>query len=177
MGANKAFIKLEGRTLLERTLALTRAVTSDVWIVGSNQEFVEFGPIVEDIFPERGPLGGIHAALRTSCADRNLVVAVDMPFLEIRFLEFLLERAGERPSALVTVPRSSGHWQPLCAVYRKSFADLAEKALIAGKNKIDPLFTQVEVCAVEQSEITRLGFSPTLFRNLNTPEDLDAARS
>jgi molybdenum cofactor guanylyltransferase len=176
MGSDKAFVKFEGRTLLERMLALTRAVSSDVRIVGSAQKFAEFGPVVEDLFPDCGPLGGIHAALRSSRADRNLVVAVDMPFVEIRFLEFLLECASAHPSALVIVPRSSDHWQPLCAVYRKSFAWVAEAALAKGKNKIDPLFTEVEVRAVSESEIAGLGFSPALFHNLNTPEDLDSAR-
>ena len=177
MGSDKAFIEFEGRTLLDRMLALTRAVTENVRIVGSARKFGDFAPVVEDVFPDRGPLGGIHAALRSSTADWNLIVAVDMPFLEVRFLEFLLERARAHAAALVTVPRFNDYWQPLCAVYRSSFAEVAEAALGAGKNKIDPLFAQIELCKVFEEEITEAGFSPDLFRNLNTPEDLNAARS
>jgi molybdopterin-guanine dinucleotide biosynthesis protein A len=176
MGSDKAFLEFEGQTLLERMLALGQAVSSDVRIVGSARKFAGFGSVVEDLFPDCGPLGGIHAALRSSSADWNLILAVDMPFLEIRFLEFLMERARAHPSALATIPHSSDYWQPLCAVYRRNFADIAEAALAAGRNKIDPLFARVELCAVSENEITRSGFSRDLFRNLNTPEDLKLGR-
>ena len=64
MGTDKAFIEFEGHTLLERALSLARSVTPDVRIVGAREKFAPFAPVVEDIFRERGPLGGIHAALR-----------------------------------------------------------------------------------------------------------------
>ena len=41
---------------------------------------------------------------------------------------------------MVTVPRAAGNWQPLCAIYRTPFADIAETALHQGRNKIDPLY-------------------------------------
>ena len=62
MGADKAFIEFEGRTLLARALDLARSVTSNVCIVGTREKFARFAPVVEDVFRDRGPLGGIHAA-------------------------------------------------------------------------------------------------------------------
>jgi molybdopterin-guanine dinucleotide biosynthesis protein A len=171
MGTDKALIELEGRPLLVRALAAARTVTHDVRILGSRQKFANYGQVVEDEFPNHGPLGGIHAALRASSADLNLIVAVDMPFVEERFLQFLIEES-RRTSAVVTVPRAAGNWQPLCAVYRKRFADVAEQALRQGKNKIDPLFSLVELCIVNQAELEKQGFVPGMFRNLNTPEEL-----
>jgi molybdopterin-guanine dinucleotide biosynthesis protein A len=76
----------------------------------------------------------------------------------------------------VTVPRSARGWQPLCAVYRRQFADAAEKALHAGRCKIDALFTPLETQAIEEQDLERAGFSATMFRNLNTPEELAQAR-
>src|ERR1700757_486777 len=175
MGVDKAFVQLEGCTLLARALALAKSVTSDVRIVGSPEKFAAFGEVVEDEFPQHGPLAGIHAALRGSVAELNLILAVDMPFVEVRFLEYLLGEAARLESAMVTIPRASGAWQTLCAVYRKPFADLAEQALRQGKNKIDPLFRDIEMRTVDEHELTRQNFSPEMFRNLNTLEELRQA--
>ena len=175
MGADKAFVVLDGRTLLARALELARGVTSDVRIVGDPAKFAEFAPVVGDVFRECGPLGGIHAALRASSAELNLVLAVDVPFVSLALLEFLIARA-RNSAALVTVARAGGRWQPLCAVYRREFADAAEKALQSGCYKIDALFDAVWTLAIGEEELDAARFSAGMFRNLNTPEELDAAR-
>jgi len=175
MGVDKAFVQLEGCTLLAHALALAKNVTSDVRIVGSPQKFAAFGEVVEDEFPQHGPLAGIHAALRASSSELNLMLAVDMPFVEVPFLEYLFQEATRHERAMVTIPRAAGAWQTLCAVYRKPFADLAEQALRQGKNKIDPLFRDIEMRIVEEHELTQQNFSPEMFRNLNTLEELKQA--
>ena len=90
MGRDKAFLEWEGKTLLVRSLAVARAFTEEVRIVGDAQKFSAFAPVVEDILPEHGPLGGIHAALSQGTADLNLMLAVDLPFVEPAFLTFLI---------------------------------------------------------------------------------------
>ena len=74
MGTDKAFVDYDGRTLLLRALDLARSVATDVRIVGSKEKFAAFGPVVEDIFRDCGPLGGIHAALRASPTELNLML-------------------------------------------------------------------------------------------------------
>jgi len=193
MGADKAFLRLGGRTLLDRALELAANVggvgtaaprrTADrtstrskwVFIVGDPAKFAAFTPAVQDIYLDRGPLGGIHAALRSSNADLNLMLAVDLPFVTARLLNYLLLRA-EKSGAVVTVPRIEGRYQPLCAIYCKEFAVVAEAALARGKNKIDALFSEVSLCAVSDEELADAGFSATDFRNVNTPEDWEQAK-
>jgi molybdopterin-guanine dinucleotide biosynthesis protein A len=108
--------------------------------------------------------------LRSSSSDLNLILAVDLPLVTAELLRFLVARARES-AAMVTVVRSSEGWQPLCAVYRREFADAAELALRAGRYRIDALFVG-RVCLVGEEELQAAGFSAALFRNLNTPEDL-----
>lgn len=174
MGKDKALVALHGRTLLERALELACSVTSDVRIVGSREKFAAFAPVVEDVFRNCGPLGGIHAALQASASDLNVMLAVDTPFLTPSFLHYLIDRARETSDAEITVPHTTDGWQPLCAVYRREFMIEAEKALRAGKYKIDPLFSVVRTRVIEQEELESAGFRDDLFRNLNTPEDLQA---
>jgi molybdopterin-guanine dinucleotide biosynthesis protein A len=172
MGMDKAFVELDGRTLLARALEAARAVTSDVRIVGDAAKFAAFAPVVEDVFRECGPLGGIHAALRGFGTELNFMLAVDLPFVTPALIEFLIGRA-RGSAAAVTVARSAGRWQPLCGVYRREFADVAEEALRAGRYKIDALF-EGRVQMVSEDELRAAGFSADMFRNLNTREELAA---
>jgi molybdopterin-guanine dinucleotide biosynthesis protein A len=177
MGADKAFVTLNGRTLLQRALDVTRAVTPNVRIVGVPQKFTPFAPVVEDIFPGCGPLAGIHAALRASDTELNFILAVDLPFVPADLLHFLLASALDS-SCTLTVPRIGERWQPLCAVYRRSFADLAEPALRASRYRIDRLFAETQIQIIAEDELQSAGFSAELFRNLNTPDELaDALHS
>lgn len=177
MGADKAFVELDGRTLLARALELARSVTPDVRIVGDPAKFAPFAPVVEDVFRGCGPLGGIHAALRASQADLNMVLAVDVPFVSAALLQYLIAHARQSTSATATVAHSSGNWQPLCAVYRRDFADHAEQALRAGRFKIDQLFEAKRTQTITEEELKAAGFPPSLFRNLNTREELAEASS
>jgi len=174
MGTDKAFVTLDGRTLLARMLNLAREIAADVQIVGDPAKFAAFAPVVEDVFRGCGPLGGIHAALRSSSSDLNLILAVDVPFVSIAFLQFLLARS-RKSNAVVTVARVEGHWQPLCGVYRRQFASCAEAALREGRYKIDALFEEISTDVIEQEDLQGAGFSCDLFRNVNTPEELAQA--
>jgi molybdopterin-guanine dinucleotide biosynthesis protein A len=69
-----------------------------------------------------------------------------------------------------------GYLQTLCAVYRKEFLKPAEAALAAGRNKIDALFSGISVRIMDEQEILRAGFNTSMFRNLNTPEEWEAAK-
>jgi molybdopterin-guanine dinucleotide biosynthesis protein A len=176
MGSDKAFMQLEGETLLARALKLAGAVSEEVRIVGDAGRFSAFGRVVEDVYRDQGPMGGIHAALTASSTDLNLILAVDLPFVEASFLQHLLSRAQES-GAMVTLPRAAQHLQPLCAIYQHAFAAVAEESLRKGKNKIDSLFGMVQTRVIEEEELMRGGFSSAMFHNLNTPDDLEKARS
>lgn len=177
MGMDKAFLQWEGSTLLDRALQCARSITPHVTIVGSREKFEKFAPVIEDKYPDRGPLGGIHAALTASPAQQNPVLAVDMPLMPSAFLRYLLEQAIAAPTSWVVIPRASGRLQPLCAIYRREFGGVAENALRAGRNRIDVLFNRLPVRVIEQVELQDAGFSPSIFRNLNTPQELESARS
>ena len=174
MGTDKAFVILDGRTLLARALDLARSVTSDVRIVGHAAKFAPFAPVVEDIFPGCGPLGGIHAALRISSTDLNAILAVDVPFVPPALFQSLIKRSRDA-AATVTVAQSGGRLQPLCAVYRREFADVAEQALRTGRYKIDALFESAHTQVIAENELENAGFSSKIFRNLNTLEELERA--
>jgi molybdopterin-guanine dinucleotide biosynthesis protein A len=176
MGKDKAFLHVGNESLLNRALQLAERIAENVYVVGDRDKFSGFDcAVVEDIYRDRGPLGGIHAALSTTNSDLNLVLAVDMPLVSGEFLAFLVNQARQS-GATITVPNAGGNVQPLCTVYRKQFAAIAEQSLRAGNNKIDPLFQRVTCRIIVEHELTQAGFSTDMFRNVNTPDDLEAAQ-
>ena len=176
MGTDKAFLKLGNQTLLQRAITTVESASSHFAIVGDRLKFSACGKIVEDIHRGCGPLAAIHSALLHSTAELNLILAVDLPFVTTGVLGFLFGSA-ENSDALVTVPRTAAGFQPLCAIYRRAFAAAADQALRAGKYKIDALFGSIRVRVIEEPELRTAGFSEKLFANLNTREELEAARS
>jgi molybdopterin-guanine dinucleotide biosynthesis protein A len=170
MGEEKAFLKLGKRLLIDHAILTARPLECDIFIVGSKEKFGAYGRTVNDIFPDAGPLGGIHAALNRSESPLNLVLAVDTPFIRSEYLFDLVNEARHN-NAMVTVTKTTDGLQPLCAVYRKEFKDVAETALVAGKLKIDRLFSKGTVIF----DSRRLGYDPKMFENLNTPEAYQGA--
>ncbi|MBV9574020.1 MAG: molybdenum cofactor guanylyltransferase [Acidobacteriales bacterium] len=175
MGADKAFLLVEGQTLLERALETAWAVAKDVRVVGPARKFASFALVVEDVYPGRGPLGGIHAALLSTATQFNLILAVDVPFVQPEFLRYLIAEAAAS-EAPVTLCENGGRLHPLSAIYRSSFAQVAGRSLEAGRNKIDTLFSEAGARIISETEMSRAGFSPHLLDNVNTPAELEAAR-
>ena len=176
MGSEKAFLELHGRLLIDHMIAIAKSVSEQVRIVGPKQRFSAFGQIATDVYKDRGPLGGIHAALAISPSEYNLMLAIDMPFVVPRFLEYLLKQARKHEEQLVTVPRVGGGYQPLCACYRKAFETVADRALAAGQNKIDALFAPATTRVIDEAEFATLDLPTTMFQNLNTKEEYEKAK-
>ncbi len=175
MGTDKAELSLDGRTLLEHALCTVRAVCGETLIIGSRQRYGSFCPGYEDIFPDCGPLSGVHSALTHSQTEWNLIIAVDTPFLKPELLRYLIQRASA-VSDTVVAPKINDIVQPLCAVYSRKFLPIAEGALKAGKYKLGPLFPRENTLVVQEEELKQFAFTAEMFENLNTPEDLERAR-
>lgn len=175
MGSNKALLSLNGSTLLERTRAIVEQVCEKVFILGERRVYGAFGECYEDVYPDCGPLGGIHAALLNSRTPYSLVTAVDTPFVSAGFLNYMIERALNS-SAIVTAPRIAGMVQPLCTVFSKDFLPLAETALKSGNYKVEAAFPREQTLLVEEGDLGQFEMAAGMFENLNTPEDLERAR-
>lgn len=177
MGRDKALLELGGQPLVLRTVARLRPVVSEVFLVGAPERYAHLGvAALADSEPDRGPVAGFVAALRATRFDWNLVVACDLPYLETRFLEYLLEQARANPEAGAVVPQTEDTWQPLCAAYRRRALPAFERVLGEGNPKIARAFAELRVRALTPAELHRFAFDLRMFKNMNTPEDYAEAQ-
>ena len=121
MGQDKALMELAGKPLVAHAVKKLRRVCMDVRVLGANPEFAAYAPIVPDLHPGCGPLGGMEAALAHSIFDWNLFMPVDMPFLPSAFLNYwvrqtLTRRRGGHGLAMFTV---DGVPQPTLALVHR----------------------------------------------------------
>jgi molybdenum cofactor guanylyltransferase len=171
----KAVLAPGGPTLLETALQAVRAVAGEVFILGAPERYGAYGETIADVFPECGPLGGIHAALSHTRTEFNLIIGVDTPSLSPALLGYIVDRALDARHT-VTAPKINDYPQPLCAVYSRQFLPIAEQALTGGNYKIVPLFPREQTLLIPEAELKQFAFTAEMFENLNTPEDLERAR-
>jgi len=169
MGQDKALVKLGGKTLLERALDRWSGYGADLQLSVGAAERKALAPAgiaaVADIYPERGPLGGLHAGLHDCATELMLVVAVDSPYLTQAHADRLLEAIGEADACVYTI---DGRPQPLFGLYRRSCMTPAETLILHGDNRMSNLLSWVNTVTIPVEDSAP-------FRNLNTPEDVAAA--
>lgn len=176
MGQDKALLTFGNLPLAARIANLVQSVCGGVTLVGSRAKYSSLGfPVIEDIFPNQGPLGGIHSALTHAHAPRSLIVGCDMPHLSSGFLELLLEIARDAEADAVVPETDSAGYEPLCAVYTQACLPPLEEALRNGQRKISHLLDQLRIRRVTPREWQLFDPHGKLFCNLNTPEEYTEA--
>ena len=179
LGKDKALETIGQRSLLERVLFQLSLFNSDILIVAAREQFypqLDGYPrlrVVSDIYPNRGPLGGIYTGLKVSDSFYNLVVACDMPFLNRALLSYMI---GVSAGFDLVVPRLGDMIEPLHAVYSRGCLAPIERLLRQGSLSIRELFTLVRVRYVEAEEIDRFDPRHLSFFNINAKADLGRAR-
>ena len=127
MGRDKAWLEVEGQSLLARQIQVAREVgASEVFVsgrAGVDYSGLNF-QVLRDRLVDAGPLGGIERALDQTTTSLLLVLAVDMPRMTAEFLHQMLSRCRK---GIGVVPRLNGNIEPLNAVYPKITAGLIEE--------------------------------------------------
>jgi molybdopterin-guanine dinucleotide biosynthesis protein A len=174
-GRPKALMEVGGRRIIDRVADVVRAVVDDVLLVTNTPElYAWLGlPMVPDTFPDHGALGGIYSGLRAARGDAAFTVACDMPFLMPEVARLVTDRAGE---ADVVAPRIAGQWETLHACYGRACLSPIEARLRAGRLQITGFFDEMRVLAIDEAAVARHRAPAVVFMNVNTPDELEAAR-
>ena len=178
MGTDKAFVDLLGQPLIEhiigRVAGLGQAET--MLITNRPDDYAHLGlPMVGDVLPDKGSLGGIYTALHHSQTAYTLVVACDMPFLNPALLRHMVGLCvGDQYD--VIVPRVDGYPQGLHAIYSQGCVEPIRARLEADRLKVIGFYDDVRVRYLDEAEYAPLNPDGLSFSNVNTPEELAEAR-
>lgn len=174
-GQPKALLEVGGRRIIERVIAALSPVLGDPLLVTNTPELYAFLglPMVSDLYPDHGSLGGIYTGLAAVTGEAAFTVACDMPFLHRDLVRLIVERAA---AGDVVIPRVGEQFETMHACYGKACLPAMLERLAAGRFKIVGFFDRVSVVAVSEDEVRARRDPAVAFMNVNTPEELERAR-
>ncbi len=191
MGRDKAWVELQGRALIQRVADRLAAVCDEVIVVANAPEaYARLGlPVVTDIFPGKGSLGGLYSGLQAARYGRAMAVACDMPFLSIDLIRFMLDISTEYDVVIPSAPDASkppkktgprptakdSDLHPLHAVYARTCIRPMEAHLLAGDLRLISFYPEMKVRVLNHTEIDRFDPKHLSLFNVNTPEQLALA--
>lgn len=179
MGTDKADLQVGSRTLLEQAICELDPLCGEVLLASGNRKReTEAGlRCILDETPGAGPLAGIAAALAAASGEYLCVLACDMPGVETRHYQRLLDEMKNRDLDACWF-RTAGRDEPLFAVYGKNCLPAMRASLAAGRNKVMEFHEQPgpEGRALLTGTLELSLEESTCSRNLNTPEDLARER-
>lgn len=171
-GKNKALEVVGGMRLVERSIASLRPFCDPVMVVVNDlTPYIELGvPLVRDIVPHQGPLGGIYTALLFSEHEWVFVKATDMPLMVPQMAELLI---GAKQGFDAVVPKIGDFFEPLFALYnRRCLPAIAKQLGASGERQIVRFYKKIKIKSIPEEEWRSIDPEGACFRNINTPGDL-----
>lgn len=177
LGRVKALELVGGKPIIERVIENLRQISDQILIVTSREEFSHFidndADVLTDLFPARGPLGGIYTGLLASRYELNVAVACDMPFLNVGLLRYMIELAEGFDAVVPRVRQEKV--EPLHAIYSKSCLSNIRTRLEHDQLEVNIFLDSIKVRYLDRAECQRYDPQLLSFFNVNDQSDLDRA--
>ncbi|MEB2779348.1 molybdenum cofactor guanylyltransferase [Algoriphagus sp. C2-6-M1] len=167
MQTEKGLVLYRGKPFIRWIIEAIMPITSNIILVTSNGDYNLVGlPMIEDVFADKGPVGGIYTALSHSKSHRNLILSCDVPKINVELLRMLTMESEEKES-LVTFLSDGKNDYPLIGVYRKESLEAFADAIAANKLKLCPL-----VNMISHDKIKINSTQKSLVQNINSKAEL-----
>lgn len=175
MKFNKAFAEIGGKPAVQIIIDKFQAYFQEVIIISNEPElFASFHlPVYKDIYPYLGPVGGIHSALVHASYDKMFILGCDMPFMEMKLVEYMLAQLDNHDSV---VPKIDSFLQPLAAAYNRSCLPVFSDCLQHDKLKLVRIFSDLDALVLKDDELAMFGSIKEIFFNVNDSAALVQAR-
>ncbi|MCP3677239.1 MAG: molybdenum cofactor guanylyltransferase [Deltaproteobacteria bacterium] len=172
MGFNKAFIKVNGRTIIEGAIETLRHTFSHLIVVASSDNILEYEhlniTVFADVYAGAGSLGGIYTALFHSPSPYCFVAACDMPLLDSGIINRMVNEAKGHDAV---IPSINGRFHPLHAIYSRRCMTPMEEMIRGGDLTIGNLYQRINVKGLDEEFFHDSPALPFL-TNLNTTDQL-----
>lgn len=178
MGEDKRSLHVGARTLFECSLSVLHSVFTDVLVViAQDSPALEAGvPVYRDLVPDCGSIGGLYTGLKRATTPYIFSVACDMPFLNPRAIDYFV---GLKCGADIVMAKLHNGFHPMHALYSQRCLPIIEEMIKERNLKIQTIVAHpaLTVRLLNKTDLQSIDPEGRSFLNVNTPADLEAARS
>ena len=170
-GITKSNIVISGERIISRIINNINDLFDEIIIVTNTpSEFLDLTTckIVGDQYLNAGPLGGIHAALKSSKNDAIFVFAGDMPFIKKEIIAEQINQFSIMEYDIL-IPLIGGFIEPLHSIYRITILSDLERFLIGGDRSVRDF---IRLMNFGYLEIVESEENKRAFTNINTQSDI-----
>jgi molybdopterin-guanine dinucleotide biosynthesis protein MobB len=168
MGRPKALLRLNGETLMERSVDALLAVAGAVALLGPGEVPASLETVmrIPDVPDVSGPMAGMLGAFRWDPRSAWIISAVDMPLMERDAWRWLLGQ--RRPGAWAVLPRLPGrkNVETTGGCYEPMIFDYVETLAVRGTVKLQEIARHPKVLTPRVPEAIAQAW-----KNVNTPEE------
>ena len=176
MGQDKAQLLLGGQPFWKK-IAQELSACGRLYLSVSqtcDEKALEGYPIIRDVVPDCGVMGGLYSAFQAIEEDLLFACACDMPFLNRRFIRWMLNRWEEeeqkgRQWDGIVVCGDDGKTHATAALYHRRLQGKLEENVRKKRLRMHTFVREeANILLLPMGEVT--SFS-RCFQNINTPED------
>jgi len=173
-GNNKAFLKFENKSFIESIIDQLTGFNNIYISVDSKEKYRNLNfTLVEDMYKDIGPMGGIYSALKMIEEKYIVVIACDMPKIKKEFIDFLCDSITENIECIVTEDEK-GRICPLGGIYSKDLIGKIENMIEEKDYKLLNLIRRANSKIIPLSETN---FNKNILDNVNDLKDYDKLRN
>jgi molybdopterin-guanine dinucleotide biosynthesis protein A len=182
MGTDKASLPFGPELLLQRIIRVVSQTAAPVIVVAQPSHTLPALPtgivVAHDENSNRGPLEGTAAGLRIirdnfPKVESVFITGCDTPLLSLAFIHHMIELLDPQYDA--AVPIDDKIPQPLAGVYRTKILPVVDQLLENNRLSLRDLLDHIAVRLVPADELRQVDPHLHSLRNLNTPDDYQAA--
>jgi molybdopterin-guanine dinucleotide biosynthesis protein A len=166
-GRDKAMLRLNNCTLLDRIYRELLKITDDIWVVGDHRQdtIIPLDKFLPDIIDNIGPLGGLFTAL-SNIRTPVLLTSFDMPFIKKEHFEFFIQHLDSSYEAIIAI--SDKGIEPLLGIYRPQILPRIKECI---DDNTLAMYQMIEKLKVKFVDFKKAGYISNLFFNINTMAD------
>lgn len=169
MGFDKQLLMEDDRWILETVIETLKQEFSDILIVTAKPQLYEGMGVrlCSDLYPGRGPLAGVHAALHYSRSQYIYLLACDMPVVNLPFIRHMKQKLQENGMD-ICASRCNDRMEPFNTFYSRSLLREVIHRLETGNSSLFRFINASRACVLDQEDAACFDKELRMFTNINT---------
>jgi len=168
MGTDKGLLNYHGKAHRDLSIEMLKKLKLNTYLSVRKEQEIENTQTIEDVFIGLGPFGAICSAFQSDPNSAWLVLATDVPFVDIKILNTLLEKRNPTKIATAIKGKNKDFPEPLITIWEPKSYPVLLSYLAQGISCPRKVLINNDVQIVEIDD--------AIIRNINTPEEFELVK-